>query len=101
MGKNVKSRVYSGGFRVEAHMNNVGVACKMGLRRCGKHVGHGGINVMAFNKYAKREVNDKRSDEGSMEFLGSKCDEVVNRHAIGLGISIFELWIIKVSNHTL
>jgi hypothetical protein len=100
MGKNVKSRVYSGGFCVEPHMNNVCVVGKMGLRRRRKHVSHGGTNIVAFDKYTKSEVNEKWSNEGSMEFLGSKCDEVVNRHAIGLSISIFELWIVKASNHT-
>ena len=100
MGKNVKSRVYSRGFCVEPHMNNIGVACKMRLRHCWKHVSHGRINIVAFDKYVKSEVNKKWSDEGSMELLGSKCNEVVNRHSIGLSISIFELWIIKVGNHT-
>jgi hypothetical protein len=64
-------------------------------------VDHGGVKIIAFNEYTKSEVNEEWSNEGSMKFFGSKCDEVVNRHASGLSVSIFELWIIELSNLTL
>jgi hypothetical protein len=81
-------------------MNNIGVSCKMGLRRCRKHVGDRGVEIITFDEYSESEIDEEWSDERSMKFFSSKCNEVVNRHASGLSISIFELQIIKLSNLT-
>jgi len=63
-------------------------------------VGDRGIEIITFDEYSESEVDEERSDERSMKFFGSKCDEVVDRHASGLSISIFETQIIKLSNLT-
>ena len=85
---------------VKTHMNDIGVARKMRLGRCRKHVSHRGVKIKAFDKDAKSEVNKKRSDKGGMKLLGGKRDKVVNRHAYRLSIRIFELCIIKAKNLT-
>jgi hypothetical protein len=37
-----------------------------------------------------REVDEERSDEGSMKFGSSKCNEIVDGHTSGLSIRIIE-----------
>ena len=97
MGKHVESGAHHGGFRVEPHVNDIGVTCKRGLGCCSEHGDHGRVQIVAFDENAIREVNEERGDEGQVKVLGSKCNKIINGHASKLGISIFGIHIVKAN----
>jgi hypothetical protein len=66
-------------LQVVAHENDVGMACKMRLRRCCQHGLDGVFQFVTFYENTLREIDDERGDERCMKFDGRKCKNIVDR----------------------